>query len=72
MALAIDSIQQLLTIEPASEADGRRLISLYLETGNRNEALRICLQLEQAVRAELGVELEEATLRLYDKATNQK
>ncbi|MCU6711366.1 response regulator [Paenibacillus sp. J5C_2022] len=63
-ALAIDSLQKLLSLAPDSELDGRELISLHLELGNRNEAYRVCLQLEQAVRVQLGAELEEETQRL--------
>lgn len=63
-ALVIDSIQRILAVVPDSEMDGRELIRLHLEAGNRNEALRVCLQLEQAVRLQLGAELEEETLRL--------
>ncbi|WP_240762016.1 response regulator [Paenibacillus thalictri] len=54
MALAENSLQRLLTLAPDSEMDGRELIKLYLESGNRNEALRICLQLEKDVRFHLG------------------
>ncbi|OMF28653.1 DNA-binding response regulator [Paenibacillus sp. FSL H8-0548] len=70
-ALALDSMQRLLSIEPDSEADGRKLIKLHLEMGNRNEALHVYLQLEQAVRVQLGAALEEATLLLYRQAINQ-
>ena len=68
-ARAADSLQRLLAIEPDSEADGRELILLHLETGNRNEALRIYCGLEQAVRVQLGAELEEDTARLYRQLT---
>ncbi|MEK0314844.1 response regulator [Cohnella sp. 56] len=63
-ALAVDSIQRILTLAPDSEADGRELIQLHMAAGNRNEALRVYLQLEQAVRVQLGAELEEETVRL--------
>ncbi|RAV17786.1 response regulator [Paenibacillus contaminans] len=64
-ALAIDSLQKLLSLAPDSELDGRELIRLHLELGNRNEAYRVCLQLEQAVRVQLGAELEEETKQLF-------
>lgn len=70
-ALAIDSMQRVLTLAPDSEGDGRELIKLHLEAGNRNEALRVCLQLEQAVREQLGVELEEGTLHLLQQMMDQ-
>ncbi|MCK6077525.1 response regulator [Paenibacillus silvae] len=63
-SLAVDSLQRLLTIFPDSEIDGRALIRLHLELGNRSEAYRVCLQLEQAVRVQLGTELEEETMLL--------
>lgn len=69
--LALDSMQRLLSIVPDSESDGRKLIKLHLEMGNRNEALHVYLQLEQAVHVQLGIELEEATLHLYRQAINQ-
>jgi len=63
--LAEDSMRRALALDPDSEADGRELISFYMRKGNRNEALRIYRQLEQSVRKQLGVELEEETVRLY-------
>lgn len=70
ITLALHSIQRLLMVAPDSEVDGRQLMAIHLEIGNRNEALRVYKQLEQAVRDELGVALEEATLRLYRQASN--
>ncbi|MED4954960.1 bacterial transcriptional activator domain-containing protein, partial [Paenibacillus macerans] len=64
-ALAADSLQRVLAIAPDAEADGRELIRLHLEAGNRNEALRVYRQLEQVVREQLGVALEEETVRLH-------
>ncbi|CAK4822024.1 unnamed protein product [Aphanomyces euteiches] len=71
MALAVDSMKRVLTLAPDSEADGRELIQLHLEAGNRNEALRVCLQLEQAVRVQLGAELEEGTVLLLHQLKDQ-
>ncbi|WP_145052966.1 response regulator [Paenibacillus xylanexedens] len=64
LSLAADSLQRLLKLHPDSEIDGRALIRLHLELGNRSEAYRVCLQLEQAVRVQLGTELEEETMLL--------
>ncbi|WP_168120421.1 response regulator [Paenibacillus sp. HB172176] len=64
LRLAMDSLQTLLSLVPESESDGRELIRLLLETGNRHEAHRVLQQLEQAVQIQLGAELEEETLRL--------
>jgi len=69
-SLAVDSLQRILTLAPDSEADGRELIKLHVEAGNRNEAKRVCLQLEHAVRVQLGAELEEATMRLLQQTIN--
>ena len=66
-ALAEDGLRRILAIAPDSEADGRELIRLHLEAGNRSEALRVYRQLEQVVRDQLGVDLEEETTRLYSK-----
>lgn len=70
-ALAVDSLQKLLSLAPDSEIDGRELIKLHLKTGNRNEAHRVCLQLEQAVSVQLGTELEEETLRLFRRTRDK-
>ena len=61
---AIECLQRILAIAPDSEKDGRELIAVYLETGNRNEALRVYQQLEKAVYDHLEAELEEETVRL--------
>lgn len=66
-ALAEESLQRVLAIAPDSEADGRELIRLHLEAGSRNEALRVYRQLEQAIRDQLGVALEEETVKLHQQ-----
>lgn len=63
--LAEDCLQRVLSIAPDSEEDGRELIRLHLKAGKRSEALRVYRQLEQVIREEFGVELEEETIRLY-------
>lgn len=63
--LAIDGLQRLLSLVPESEADGRELIRIHLKLGNRNEAHRVRMQVEQAVRVQLGTELEEETLTMF-------
>ncbi len=67
--LAADSLQRVLEVAPDAESDGRDLIRLHLACGNRGEALRVCRQLEQAVRLHLGVEPEEETLQLASQLT---
>ncbi|NQX63729.1 response regulator [Paenibacillus qinlingensis] len=69
--LAVDCLQNLLSLAPESEIDGRELIKLHLKMGNRNEAYRVCVQLEQAVRFQLGAELEEETLRLFQQTIDK-
>jgi len=70
-ARAVDSMENLLSLAPDSEIDGRELIKLHLSMGNRNEAYRACLQLEQAVRFQLGAALEEETLRLFEQTKDK-
>ncbi|WP_315794502.1 response regulator [Paenibacillus sp. BIC5C1] len=72
LSLAADSLQRLLTIFPDSEIDGRALIRLHLKLGNRSEAYRVCLQLEQAVRIQLGTELEEETMLLVQQTMERQ
>ncbi len=67
LLFAADSLQRLLSLVPDSESDGRALIRIHLELGNRSEAYRVSQQLEQAVRIQLGTELEEETLLLIQK-----
>ncbi|MBN6186291.1 response regulator [Aneurinibacillus sp. BA2021] len=65
VSLAVDSLQRVLALSPDSEQDGRELIKLYINTGYRSNALKVYRQLDEAVRINLGVELEEDTMRLY-------
>ncbi|MED2258170.1 bacterial transcriptional activator domain-containing protein [Brevibacillus parabrevis] len=69
--LAAGSLQRILAIAPESETDGRELIELHLEAGNCNEALRVYWQLEQFIRDELGVAMEEEAVRLYQQMRHQ-
>jgi len=64
--LAEDCLRRVLAVAPDSEADGRELIRLHLEAGNRSEALRVYRQLERVMH-ELGIGLEEETVELYKK-----
>jgi two-component SAPR family response regulator len=67
VVLAEDCLRRILAIAPDSEADGRELIRLHLEEGNRSDALHVYRQLERNVNEQLGVGLEEETIRLYRK-----
>ncbi|WP_051621054.1 response regulator [Paenibacillus sp. UNC451MF] len=66
-AYAIQCLHHVLAVSPDSEKEGRELIKLYLESGNRSEAIKIFKQLERAVKERLDIELEEETSRLYDE-----
>ena len=65
LAPALDCLQHILSVVPESEQDGRELIKLHMEAGNRNEAIQAYRRLEQAVHEQLGVDLEDETVRLY-------
>ncbi|MDI4647962.1 response regulator [Cohnella hashimotonis] len=69
--LAADSLQRILALAPESELDGRELMRLHLEAGDRHEAHRVGRQLEQAVRIQLAAELEEETLQLIRQTTDE-
>jgi two-component system LytT family response regulator len=62
---ALDCLKRIVAVSPDSEKDGRELIQLHMEAGNRNEAIKAYRQLEKAVRDRMDVELEEETLNLY-------
>lgn len=66
-SLAVDSMQRILKLIPDSEQDGRELIRLHLNMGNRSEAHRVGSQLEQAVCLQLGAELEAETVLLIQQ-----
>ena len=62
---AEDALERIVASQPDSEEDGRELIRLYMDTRRRNKAIKACRQLIHNVRSMLGVEPEEATMRLY-------
>lgn len=64
---AIECLQRVLKIYPDSERDGRDLMNLHMETGNRNQAIEVYRQLSHAVQVELDAELEEETVFLYNR-----
>ncbi|MCZ8511809.1 bacterial transcriptional activator domain-containing protein [Paenibacillus filicis] len=64
-AYAAECLHRLLAIAPDSEKDGRELIKLYLEGGNRSGAMKVFKELERSVRERLDIELEDETARLY-------
>ncbi|MNR48594.1 Bacterial transcriptional activator domain protein [compost metagenome] len=62
---SLDCLERLVAVSPDSEKDGRELIKLHIEAGNRNEALKAYWHLEKAVHDRMGVEVEEETEALY-------
>lgn len=69
LAVAERCLGTILRLAPDSEKEGRALIELYAESGRRNEAIKLFRQLAAEVRGNLGVELEEETIRLYRRLT---
>ncbi|MBP0726112.1 response regulator [Bacillus sp. RG28] len=63
---ALVVLQKLFNISPDSEKYGRELIKLYIQMGNRSEAIKVYFQLEKAIYEELGVSLEDETVKLYE------
>lgn len=69
LAVAERCLRTILRLAPDSEKEGRALIELYARSGRRNEAIKLYRQLAAEVRGNLGVELEEETIRLYRQLT---
>jgi len=66
-AAAADCLRLVLEIVPESEHDGRELMRLQMRAGNRSEAIKTYRRLEQAIREELDVSLQEETVKLYEE-----
>ncbi|UUZ84867.1 winged helix-turn-helix domain-containing protein [Paenibacillus sp. P26] len=66
-AYAIECLHHVLAVAPDSEKDGRELMRLYSEGGNRSEAIKVFKQLERDVKERLDIGLEEETVRLYEE-----
>jgi DNA-binding SARP family transcriptional activator len=62
---AIQQYETVLATAPANEDAHRELMRLYALTGRRSEALRQFARCSEAVRADLDVDVEDATLHLY-------
>ncbi|MFD1675285.1 response regulator [Alicyclobacillus fodiniaquatilis] len=63
---SIECLERLLKLCPDSERDGRELMKLYMANGDRNEAIGVYRQLEQAVNIHLGADMEPETILLHD------
>jgi len=63
--LAIMNFEKLVAVEPSNEEAHRELMRLYVLSGRRSEALRQFRRCCDAVRNELDIEPEEATIQLH-------
>jgi len=64
---AVESLRQVVVVWPRPEEAPASLMGLYVESSQRQQALRQYERLRQALRQELSVEPNEDTQRLYDK-----
>lgn len=63
--LAERCLLTVLKLSPDAEKEGRELMRLYIESGRRTDAIKLYYKLASEVRHNLGVELEEETIRIY-------
>lgn len=68
----IDSVNQLLRIDPWHEAAHRNLMWLYTQNGQRGAALRQYEICRAVLEDELGVEPEEKTVQLWQQIKSQE
>ncbi len=64
---AIATAQRALDLDPLNEAMHRKLMSLFAGNGDRAMAIRQFEKCRRLLREHLGLELDEATLRLRDE-----
>jgi len=62
--VAVEAAKRWLALDPCSEAGHRMLMSLYVASGDRAEAVRQFQQCEERLRSELDVTPSEETLAL--------
>lgn len=65
---AVDIYRRLLALDPCREKACRKLMKLSLRQGDRTTALTHYKQLQEALSSEIGVQPEEETRRIYEKA----
>ncbi len=65
--LAEQCLRAILELSPESEREARELMKLYLDRGRRSEALKLYHRLAAEVCDNLGAELEEETISLYQR-----
>jgi DNA-binding SARP family transcriptional activator len=66
LGAAIDGFREVLVHDPTREDVHRSLMRLFAETGSRDHAVRQFQFCEDALRRELGLAPERATLALHD------
>ncbi|MCA9954414.1 MAG: PAS domain-containing protein [Anaerolineales bacterium] len=64
---AIDTYQQILSIDCCQEASCRQLMSLFTKLGKRSEAIQVCQRLTQCLADELDILISDQTRALYNK-----
>lgn len=69
---AIAAARRLLALDPLNEATYRRLMELLAGAGDRAGALRVYEDGRAALAAELGVEADAATRRLYETILHEE
>ncbi|MEW6184845.1 MAG: bacterial transcriptional activator domain-containing protein, partial [Thermodesulfobacteriota bacterium] len=69
---AISLYKKAVGFDPLAEEAYQRLMTLYVDTGRRNEAIKIFRACEKALGAELNTCPEELTLSLYKTAASLK
>jgi DNA-binding SARP family transcriptional activator len=58
----------VLEVDPTDEEAHRALMRAYIDTGNRQAAIRQFARLRQALRSDLGIGPDRASVELYEKA----
>ncbi|MFY0575610.1 BTAD domain-containing putative transcriptional regulator [Cystobacter fuscus] len=71
MTLALEAAQRMLSLEPTSEETFRHLMRLHHRMGNRDAALRVWRQCEEALARELGIRPSAETSRLAGELERQ-
>jgi DNA-binding SARP family transcriptional activator/Tfp pilus assembly protein PilF len=66
---SIERLKEIVTLEPSNEEAHRRLMGLYVLTGNRKQAIHQYQQCCEDLRRELDARPEPATLALYEQVT---
>lgn len=67
---AEDSLKKIMKYQPYSEESCRNLMKLYLETGNRVEAIRLYEHFKETLKKEIGLEPQLETVKLFKQINN--